>query len=228
MRDEIAKRLDEKTASLISIGLHAHPDLKGMCEAERAAIDPLLRLVGPRDRRGETYSALKRGLDIVGALGLLLLFAPVFLVIAALVKLTSKGPIFFKQVRLGEHAKPFKMLKFRTMFTGVENTLHQEFVTRFITSSGRCNEPVKDAPFKIAQDPRITVLGRLLRKTSLDELPQFLNVIRGDMSLVGPRPPLSYEVDMSTTLALPAHPGREARYYRPLAGRRPQPLLQLR
>jgi lipopolysaccharide/colanic/teichoic acid biosynthesis glycosyltransferase len=120
----------------------------------------------------------------------------VFLVIAALVRLTSRGPVFFRQVRVGEHAKTFKMLKFRTMYTGVDAALHQEFVTRFITASDSCNEPGKDARFKIAHDPRITPVGQFLRKTSLDELPQFWNVVRGDMSLVGPRPPLSYEVEV--------------------------------
>ena len=196
VRYELTRRLDEKTAWSVSIRLHAYPDLKRMSEGENAPADPLLRTIRPRDRRGETYSALKRGLDIVGAMGLLILLFPVFALIAALVKFTSRGPVFFKQVRVGEQAKPFKMLKFRTMFTGADPALHQEFVTRFIKSSADCKEPTKDAPFKIAHDPRITPIGRFLRKTSLDELPQFWNVVRGDMSLVGPRPPLSYEVEV--------------------------------
>ena len=196
VRYELTRRLDEKTAWSVSIRLHAYPDLKRMSEGENAPADPLLRTIRPRDRRGERYSALKRGLDIVGAMGLLILLFPVFALIAALVKFTSRGPVFFKQVRVGEQAKPFKMLKFRTMFTGADPALHQEFVTRFIKSSADCKEPTKDAPFKIAHDPRITPIGRFLRKTSLDELPQFWNVVRGDMSLVGPRPPLSYEVEV--------------------------------
>ena len=117
--DELLKRLDEKTASAISIFLHAHPDLRKLCGDERASADPLLRALRPRDRRGETYRVLKRALDIAGALGLIALLAPVFLLIAALIKLTSRGPVFFKQVRVGEQAKPFRMLKFRTMFTGL-------------------------------------------------------------------------------------------------------------
>ena len=196
VRYELATRLDEKTAWSISIRLHAHPDLKRVSPDEAATVDPLFRAIRPRDRRGETYGALKRGLDVLGALGLLAVLSPLFVLIAALVKLTSRGPIFFKQVRVGEQAKPFKMLKFRTMFTGADPKLHQEFVTRFIKSSTDCKEPIKDAPFKIAHDPRITPVGRFLRKTSLDELPQFWNVVRGEMSLVGPRPPLSYEVDV--------------------------------
>lgn len=196
VRYELARRLDEKTARAVSIRLHPHPDSKRMSHGETAPADQLFRLIRPRDRRGETYGALKRGLDVLGALGMLALLSPLFVVIAALVKLTSRGPVFFKQVRVGEQAKPFKMLKFRTMFTGADPALHQEFVTKFIKSSSDCKEPVKDAPFKIAHDPRITPIGRFLRKTSLDELPQFWNVVRGEMSLVGPRPPLSYEVDV--------------------------------
>src|SRR5262245_50896372 len=88
------------------------------------------------------------------------------------------------------------MLKFRTMYTGSDHALHHEFVTRFIKASEKCNEPGANARFKITHDPRITPVGRFLRKTSLDELPQFWNVVRGDMSLVGPRPPLPYEVDV--------------------------------
>jgi lipopolysaccharide/colanic/teichoic acid biosynthesis glycosyltransferase len=196
VRLELLKRLSEKTASAIPIFLHAHPDLSKVFADETSFADPLLRALGPRDRRGQTYRMLKRVLDVAGALALLALLSPVFLLIAALIKLTSRGPVFFKQVRVGEQAKPFRMLKFRTMFTGSDPALHQEFVTRFITSSEGCNEPGKDARFKIAHDPRITPLGQFLRKTSLDELPQFWNVVRGDMSLVGPRPPLSYEVDV--------------------------------
>ena len=185
VRDEITKRLDARAASAIAIRLHAYP-----------AVEPLLRALSAHDDRGVTYRTLKRALDVAGSLALLLTLAPVLLVIAALVRLTSRGPVFFKQMRVGEGAKPFKMLKFRTMFTGVDAALHQEFVTRFITASHRCNEPGKDAPFKITHDPRITPLGRFLRKTSLDELPQLWNVFKGEMSLVGPRPPLAYEVEV--------------------------------
>ena len=196
LRQEIAKRLDERTASMISIRLHPHFDPTGITEETGPHQHPLLNALHARDRRGEAYSALKRVLDVAGATTLLVGLAPLFLLIAALVKLTSRGPIFFKQLRVGEQAKPFRMLKFRTMYTGADPALHREFVTRFITSADACKESGKDAPFKIAHDPRITTLGRFLRKTSLDELPQFWNVLRGDMSLVGPRPPLAYEVEV--------------------------------
>jgi len=113
-----------------------------------------------------------------------------------MIKLMSRGPVFFKQVRIGEQARPFTMLKFRTMHVNADHAIHHQFVTDFIKSGGaQVQEPGKSGLFKITNDPRITPIGRLLRKTSLDELPQFWNVLRGDMSLVGPRPPLAYEVE---------------------------------
>ena len=122
--------------------------------------------------------AWKRCLDVVGAVTGLIVLAPVFLAIAAAVKLTSRGPVLFRQLRTGRGGKPFVIYKFRTMFAGAE-TLRDELRDQ--------NE--QDGPaFKIRNDPRVTLLGRLLRKTSLDELPQLWNVLTGDMSLVGPRP----------------------------------------
>src|SRR5262249_24250238 len=123
----------------------------------------------------------------------LLLLSPVFLTVAILVKLTSRGPVFFRQPRIGYLGKPFPMLKFRTMKVNADHALHQQFVTNFIKSGKQ--DPANPGFFKIAKDPRITAVGGILRKTSLDELPQLWNLFRGDMSLVGPRPPLQYEVD---------------------------------
>jgi lipopolysaccharide/colanic/teichoic acid biosynthesis glycosyltransferase len=117
------------------------------------------------------------------------------LLIAALVKATSRGPVFFRQVRIGQRAQPFTMLKFRSMRTNAGHGIHQDYVTWFINSSGKKQEGADSGVFKITNDPRITSIGRILRNTSLDELPQFLNVLMGQMSLVGPRPPLPYEVE---------------------------------
>ena len=111
--------------------------------------------------------------------------------VAALVKLTSPGPVFFRQQRVGENAVPFMMLKFRTMLVNCDSAAHREYVSQFIKTGAAATGGV----FKMTHDPRITPLGRFLRKTSLDELPQFINVLGGDMSLVGPRPPLAYEVE---------------------------------
>jgi lipopolysaccharide/colanic/teichoic acid biosynthesis glycosyltransferase len=150
--------------------------------------------------------AAKRLLDIVGSAALLAALSPVFLVIAALIKWTSKGPVFFRQERVGQHAKPFTMLKFRTMRVDAGHELHQQYVSQFIQNghaktaesqaaeSTPASEPASQPVFKIVNDPRVTPLGRFLRRSSLDELPQFWNVLIGEMSLVGPRPPLPYEV----------------------------------
>jgi lipopolysaccharide/colanic/teichoic acid biosynthesis glycosyltransferase len=136
----------------------------------------------------------KRALDVAGSLSLLCLLSPVFLAVCGLIKLTSKGPVLFRQVRVGQENRPFTMFKFRTMHVNADPAIHQQYVTQFIQSGGR-TEGAADKVFKIVDDPRVTPLGHFLRRASLDELPQFLNVLRGEMSLVGPRPPLPYEVE---------------------------------
>jgi lipopolysaccharide/colanic/teichoic acid biosynthesis glycosyltransferase len=143
------------------------------------------------------YGGLKRSMDIVGSALALVLGAPVFLVIAAAVKATSKGPVFFRQQRIGQHGTPFEFLKFRSMQVGNDAGIHKEFVTKMIAGKAERN-PAKGSPdgvFKLTKDPRITRVGAFLRRTSLDELPQFINVLKGEMSLVGPRPPVPYEVE---------------------------------
>ena len=136
------------------------------------------------------YRRAKRVIDILlSAVGLVLL-APVFLLIAVGIKLSSPGPVLFQQERMGKGGVPFNFLKFRSMHIGVDDNNHKEFVQGFIAAEKREDEiPV----FKITKDPRIFRFGRFIRKTSLDELPQLYNVLRGEMSLVGPRPCLRYE-----------------------------------
>jgi exopolysaccharide biosynthesis polyprenyl glycosylphosphotransferase len=125
------------------------------------------------------HAGLKRGFDIAVSAGLLLVLAPLFLLIALLIKVSSPdGPIFFVQTRVGYNRRHFKMVKFRTMVPDAEE--RQKELERLNEAQG--------AVFKIKHDPRVTALGRFLRKTSIDELPQLLNVLKGDMSLVGPRP----------------------------------------
>lgn len=132
--------------------------------------------------------ALKRLLDVLVSICALLLLAPVFLFIALLVKLDG-GPVFFRQTRYGLHGREFGMLKFRSMVPDAEARLKELL---------QHNEKQEGVTFKMKNDPRITRVGRILRKTSLDELPQFWNVLRGEMSLVGPRPPVRREVDLYT------------------------------
>ena len=140
---------------------------------------------------------LKRTTDVVTSLAVLVLGFPFFLAIALLIKLTSKGPVFFKQERVGEDGKGFALFKFRTMRIDCDDSLHREFTRKFI--QGRLPEPSLDADknrvYKMTDDPRITAVGGFLRKTSLDELPQFINILLGEMTIVGPRPPLPYEYE---------------------------------
>ena len=138
--------------------------------------------------------SVKRLIDVVSATCLLVVAAPVMLVIAIVVKRSSPGPALFRQQRVGYEKKPFTMLKFRTMNDGCDDAVHREYVTKMLAGN--------DAPasgtsvHKLADDPRITRVGRGLRRTSLDELPQLFNVLRGDMSLVGPRPMLEWEAEL--------------------------------
>lgn len=143
-----------------------------------------------------SYRILKRGIDIVGSIVGLILFSPLFLLIPLLIKFSSRGPVFFRQKRLGRFGKEFIFIKFRTMYTDNNPEIHRQYVKSLIERKEQSAAVDKDGKpvFKIVNDPRIIPWGRFLRKTSLDELPQFLNVLKGDMSLVGPRPPIPYEV----------------------------------
>jgi len=142
---------------------------------------------------------LKRFMDVIGSIFGLLVFSPLFLIIPLLIKLSSKGPVFFKQQRVGQFGKKFTFLKFRSMYINNDSTHHREYVTKLIKGDNNCAQTKdvgeKSPVYKMKSDPRITPIGRYLRRSSLDELPQFLNVLTGDMSLVGPRPPIPYEFE---------------------------------
>jgi lipopolysaccharide/colanic/teichoic acid biosynthesis glycosyltransferase len=140
------------------------------------------------------FQTLKRGIDIVLSALLLILLLPAFAFIAVLVKLSSPGPVFFKQTRVGHLLKPFTMYKFRSMCAKADHQVHHDYVSWFIAASDQAQFQQKPDFFKLTNDTRITPVGRILRRTSLDELPQIWNVLIGDMSLVGPRPPLPYEL----------------------------------
>ncbi len=145
------------------------------------------------------YLVIKRGMDIVGALVGLILFGPLMLIIAIAIKLDSRGPVLFVQKAIGKDGKPFNMIKFRSMYHGADETEHRRFVEAFVQGekTGRDIDPRTGEPaYKIVDDPRITRAGHFLRRTGLDEAPQFFNVLKGDMSLVGPRPPLPYEYSL--------------------------------
>jgi lipopolysaccharide/colanic/teichoic acid biosynthesis glycosyltransferase len=142
-----------------------------------------------------SYQLIKRILDVMIALGLILLFGLPMLIIALGIRISSPGPIFYRQTRIGKNGKPFSMLKFRSMQIINNPDLHREYVQKLIKENTDPREIGKSS-LKIMADPRITGLGKYLRKFSLDELPQFFNVLKGEMSIVGPRPPLPYEYEV--------------------------------
>lgn len=132
------------------------------------------------------YLILKRALDVICSLTGIILLSPIFIIVAILIKLEDpKGSVFFGQERCGQFTKPFKMLKFRSMVHNAEDMLEE------LQHLNEQTGPV----FKIKEDPRITKVGKFIRKTSIDELPQLFNILKGDMSLVGPRPPIPREVE---------------------------------
>jgi exopolysaccharide biosynthesis polyprenyl glycosylphosphotransferase len=150
--------------------------------------------------RTKIRANLKRGLDIILASAALLVFSPVFIFISIAIKLDSKGPVFFKQERIGKWGKSFYCYKFRSMYRDAEIRKAE------LMAVNEADEIV----FKMKDDPRITRVGRFIRKASIDELPQLLNVIKGEMSLVGPRPPVPIEVvqyEFETMFRLDAVPG---------------------
>lgn len=141
------------------------------------------------------YFFLKRALDIIIAAALLVVFSPLMLVVALAVSLNTPGPVFFRQRRVGENGEEFDMLKFRSMRHNVSARKHLEAVRAYMAGERLSNGPSVATAYKLTNDNRITRVGKFIRKTSLDELPQFWNVLRGDMSMVGPRPPVPYEVE---------------------------------
>ncbi len=191
-RDLIRQRLQERIASALSglsktdqgkvkVAFHFYPE-----EIDEKLYPDLGG--GRAKKRG--YRAAKRSVDILFSLAVLTLFSPLLIAIALLVKCTSKGPALFRQKRLGQFGKEFTFLKFRTMHPNNDPKIHQDYVKKLIE-----NKAGGGGVYKIKRDPRVTPIGRFLRKSSLDELPQFWNVLKGEMSIVGPRPPIPYEME---------------------------------
>jgi exopolysaccharide biosynthesis polyprenyl glycosylphosphotransferase len=194
-------KLTVEQFSEISISAHLYPETWEHELARRPSNPVLYPDLATRAASRRMLLRLKRLMDIVGSLLALILFAPLFIAIALAIKLTSKGPVFFKQERNGEYGKPFIFIKFRSMYVNNDVGVHRQWFTQFV--SGQAEKYRTDGKssgvFKMTIDPRVTNIGRMLRRTSLDELPQFINVLKGDMSLVGPRPPIPYEVDAYQT-----------------------------
>lgn len=190
----LQEHLGKNKLSKITITAHLFPeqDLNHLGTISDSRLYPDLRHQVPGKR---VSLGVKRAIDILGSVVTLFLMSPVLAVIALLIKLTSEGPVLFRQERLGLFGARFRCLKFRTMYRNSDPKLHQEYVQRFIAgkSASGSQDPSKPAVYKITNDPRVTPIGRFLRRSSLDEFPQFWNVLRGEMSLVGPRPSLPYE-----------------------------------
>jgi exopolysaccharide biosynthesis polyprenyl glycosylphosphotransferase len=140
---------------------------------------------------------LKRAGDVLVASVMLMILLPLMGVLALLVKRSSPGPVLFAQERLGRDGRPFRFYKFRSMVHNSDDAIHRQFAAMFIAGDADGCRDSNDGEdlFKLKADPRITPIGAFLRRTSLDELPQLLNILRGDMSLVGPRPPIAYEIE---------------------------------
>jgi len=191
----LQSELGGKTASNLVITTHLFPDKTGRDKGETVADTRFYPDLAKGTRKKRASQAVKRVIDVLGSAFLLALLSPLLAVIAIAIKLTSKGPVIFQQERLGQFGSRFGCMKFRTMYVNNDPKIHQEFVRRFINGQAGGEEKESGEPvvYKIKNDSRVTPLGRLLRNTSLDELPQFWNVLMGEMSLVGPRPSLPYE-----------------------------------
>jgi lipopolysaccharide/colanic/teichoic acid biosynthesis glycosyltransferase len=153
-------------------------------------------LVVPIARTPLGYRVAKRSLDLAASLLGLILASPILALVAVAVKLESRGPVLFRQERLGLGARPFTLYKFRSMFSSAEQTRHRDHARDLIRGDAAATQPGEKVWVPIAADPRVTRLGAFLRRSHLDELPQLINIVRGEMSLVGPRPPILYEVEV--------------------------------
>jgi exopolysaccharide biosynthesis polyprenyl glycosylphosphotransferase len=163
-------------------------------EIDQIGVLPMIRLF--REPLSSSARILKRTFDLTFAALAILLLLPLWLLVALLIKLDSKGPVFYTQERVGMDGRLFLLYKFRTMQANADAELHREYQRAFIAGRAEANLGNETKPtYKLLADPRITRIGKILRRTSLDEVPQLLNVLSGDMSLVGPRPPIPYEVE---------------------------------
>ncbi len=182
--------------SQVSITFHFFPDDwedDGTGRPSNSALYPDLMT---NESNRQSLLIVKRAFDICVTLLVLILCSPLLLAIAIAVRLSSRGPILFRQQRIGQYGKAFTFLKFRSMYADNDHSEHREYVTKLIAQAEEDGRPLHNGNgvYKITNDKRVTRVGGFLRRTSLDELPQLINVLVGDMSLVGPRPPIPYEL----------------------------------
>ncbi len=191
--------LDHRLISNLVVSVHLIPESWDMHGPDRVADIKMYQDHSQKNsKKRRPMMIIKRVIDIMGSTFGLLILLPLLAAIVLAIKLSSKGPVIFKQERLGWFGTRFQCLKFRTMYTDNDPKIHQDYVRRLIV--GRATEENENEAepevYKITSDPRVTPIGKFLRKTSLDEFPQFWNVLRGEMSLVGPRPALPYEFEV--------------------------------
>jgi len=195
--ETLRNNLSSQQFGLISISFHLFPEEWNHDIPQRPSNPTLYPDLARRDSAKKFFCAIKRIMDIVGSALALLLFSPFLLAIAIAIKLTSKGPVFFRQKRVGQYGEQFVFLKFRSMHVNNDASVHKAFVKKLIAGNAE-SQPANgnsNGVYKLTKDSRITRIGGFLRRSSLDELPQFINVLRGEMSLVGPRPAIAYEVE---------------------------------
>ena len=199
--ETLRNNLSSQQFGLISISFHLFPEEWNHDIPQRPSNPALYPDLASRDNAKKFFCVIKRIMDIVGSTLALLLFAPILLLIAIAIKLTSVGPVFFRQKRVGQYGEQFVFLKFRSMHVNNDASVHKAFVKQLIAGNapsqlGNGNGNGNgNGVYKLTRDFRITRIGGFLRRTSLDELPQFINVLKGEMSLVGPRPAIAYEVE---------------------------------
>jgi lipopolysaccharide/colanic/teichoic acid biosynthesis glycosyltransferase len=181
----------------ISISHHIFPEEWDHDVPQRPSHPTLYPDLSNPKNGGNLFSAAKRAIDVLGSALGLLIGSPLFLVIASAIKFSSKGPVFFRQQRVGQYGAPFVFLKFRSMSVDNDCGIHRDYVRALISGRAERKSPSgkSQGVYKLTRDPRVTRIGALLRRTSLDELPQLYNVLKGEMSLVGPRPAIPYEVE---------------------------------
>jgi lipopolysaccharide/colanic/teichoic acid biosynthesis glycosyltransferase len=180
----------------VSISFHFFPDDWDHDSPGRPSNPSLYPDLLSADKNRTSQLRIKQIVDVVGSTSILMLCTPLLLIIALAIKTSSKGPVLFRQQRVGRYGKNFTFLKFRSMRTNNDDSVHKEYATKLIAGAteGEVSNRSGESIFKLTNDTRVTRVGKFLRRTSLDELPQLVNVLKGDMSLVGPRPAISYEV----------------------------------
>lgn len=201
IQDKLCRVLGFEAVQKIKVSYHIFPEAGNGNGKNLEWFNSLLYPELSQGKRSKQIPLLlKRSIDFVGSLLALGILFPVFLSVALAIKLSSKGPVFFRQERVGQGGKKFTFLKFRSMYANCDERAHKEYVTKFISQGqeGPANSENNGEPvvYKLKADCRITPIGNFIRKTSLDELPQFINVLKGEMSLVGPRPPIPYECEI--------------------------------